>query len=51
MSAARARTVAQYLTSHGLDPKQVGTRAFSSTEATSNKARSRRVEVVVATRD
>ena len=50
LSAARARAVAQYLTSQGLDSKQVDTRAFGSTVPKKSKEASRRVEIVVATR-
>lgn len=50
LSAARARTVAQYLVSHGIDPSLVGTRAFGSTIPKGSKAQSRRVEIVVATK-
>jgi flagellar motor protein MotB len=50
LSAARARTVAKYLTSQGIDPKLVGTRAFGETSPKGTKAASRRVEIVVATR-
>jgi len=47
LSAARARTVAQYLVQQGV--AKVGTQAFGDTMPRGNKDRSRRVEVVVAT--
>jgi chemotaxis protein MotB len=50
LSAARARSVAAYLKSQGLDGKNVDTRAFGSTQAKKTKEASRRVEIVVATR-
>jgi flagellar motor protein MotB len=50
LSAARARTVADYLISHGISESQVGLRAFGSTIPKSTKAKSRRVEIVVATK-
>jgi chemotaxis protein MotB len=50
LSAARARAVAQYLTSQGLAVKNVDTRAFGSTKPKKSKEASRRVEIVVATR-
>ncbi|HEX8341577.1 MAG TPA: OmpA family protein [Tepidisphaeraceae bacterium] len=50
LSAARARSVADYLVSHGLEKKQVGLRAFGETDPAANKAKSRRVEIVVVTR-
>lgn len=50
LSAERARIVAKYLTSQGLDGKQVDTRAFGSTLPKKTKESSRRVEIVVATR-
>jgi flagellar motor protein MotB len=48
LSAARARTVAKYLTEQGIDPKLVGPRAFGDTSPRGNKSSSRRVEVVVS---
>jgi chemotaxis protein MotB len=51
LSAARARAVAAYLTSNGIDSKSVGTRAYGPTKPRgSNKAQNRRVEIVVATK-
>lgn len=50
LSAARARAVAQYLTSQGVSSKEVDTRAFGSTVPKKTKDASRRVEIVVATR-
>jgi flagellar motor protein MotB len=47
LSAARARSVAKYLTAHGLSVSQVAPRAFGSTNAKASKAKSRRVEIVV----
>jgi len=50
LSAERARAVAKYLTSQGLDQRNVDTRAFGSTVPKKTKESSRRVEIVVATR-
>jgi len=50
LSAARARTVGDYLISNGIDASRVGLRAFGPTIPKSTKARSRRVEIVVATK-
>jgi chemotaxis protein MotB len=50
LSAERARAVANYLTTQGLDHKNVDTRAFGSTQPKKSKDASRRVEIVVATR-
>jgi len=50
LSAARARTVAQYLVSQGMDSKSIEPRAFGPTAPKNSKAASRRVEIVVATR-
>jgi len=50
LSAERARAVAKYLTSQGLEQKNVDTRAFGSTQPKKTKESSRRVEIVVATR-
>ena len=50
LSAERARVVAKYLTSQGLDQKHVETRAYGSSEPKKTKEASRRVEIVVATR-
>jgi len=47
LSAARARSVAKYLTSHGLTESQVSPRAMGSTSPKASKAKSRRVEIVV----
>lgn len=49
LSAARARTVAAYLRQQGVT--SVSTRAFAETSPKSNKAASRRVEIVVKLRD
>lgn len=51
LSAARARTVASYLAEHGVEKRQLGTRAFAETSPKPNKSASRRVEIVVKTRD
>lgn len=51
LSAARARIVADYLTSAGLDRKSVSPRAFADTTPKGSKAASRRVEIVVKTRE
>jgi chemotaxis protein MotB len=50
LSAERARAVAKYLTSQGLEQRNVDTRAFGSTVPKKTKEASRRVEIVVATR-
>lgn len=50
LSAARARTVAAYLATQGIDGKLIGARAMADTAPKANKAASRRVEIVVATR-
>jgi flagellar motor protein MotB len=50
LSAARARTVAQYLVSEGIATHLVHPRGMGDTSAKGNKASSRRVEIVVATR-
>lgn len=50
LSAERARAVAKYLTSQGIDQKNVDARAFGSTQPKKTKESSRRVEIVVATR-
>ncbi|CAN5382355.1 hypothetical protein BH10PLA1_BH10PLA1_07130 [soil metagenome] len=47
LSAARARSVAKYLTSHGLSESNVSPRAMGSTSPKASKAKSRRVEIVV----
>lgn len=47
LSAARARSVTKYLTSHGLSPNQVSPRAMGSTAPKATKDKSRRVEIVV----
>jgi len=49
LSAARARSVCSYLLSQGLDAKKIAPRAMGSTNPKSDKDRSRRVEIVVAT--
>ncbi|HRK31826.1 MAG TPA: OmpA family protein [Tepidisphaeraceae bacterium] len=51
LSAARARTVADYLSQRGISKNMVGTRAFAETNPKSSKSASRRVEIVVKTRD
>lgn len=50
LSAERARAVAKYLTTQGLDHRNVDTRAYGSTQPKKSKEASRRVEIVVATR-
>ena len=51
LSAARARAVAQYLSSQGINGGQIGTRAYGPTKPKGGeKSRNRRVEIVVATR-
>lgn len=50
LSAARARSVAQYLVSQGIPSHYVAPRAFGATNPKANKAASRRVEIVVSTR-
>jgi chemotaxis protein MotB len=51
LSAARARAVATYLSSQGVDTKHIGLQAFGDTMPKSSKDKSRRVEIVVLTRD
>ncbi len=51
LSAARARAVATYLSQQGIDTKKVGLQAYGDTVPKSSKDRSRRVEIVVSTRD
>jgi chemotaxis protein MotB len=51
LSAARARAVANYLSSQGIDTKKVGLQAYGDTVPKNSKDRSRRVEIVVSTRD
>ena len=51
LSAARARAVAAYLSSQGVDMKKVGLQAYGDTSPKGSKERSRRVEIVVLTRD
>lgn len=51
LSAARARIVADYLTSAGLDKRSVSPRAFADTTPKASKSASRRVEIVVKTRE
>jgi flagellar motor protein MotB len=48
LSAARARSVSQYLVEQGLDRRLVGPRAFGDTQPRGSKSASRRVEVVVS---
>jgi flagellar motor protein MotB len=50
LSAARARTVAAYLTSQGMSERLVAARAMAATKPKQTKAASRRVEIVVITR-
>jgi len=50
LSAARARTVAQFLEQQGIKPKQLGLQAYGETVPKSTKDRSRRVEIVVSAR-
>lgn len=50
LSAARSRAVRKYLVDQGLDSKAVGLQAFGDTMPRNNKERSRRVEIVIATR-
>jgi flagellar motor protein MotB len=50
LSAERARAVAKYLSSQGIDHKNVDARAYGSTQPKKSKEASRRVEIVVATR-
>ena len=50
LSAARARTVAQYLASQGIATHEIGLQAFGDTMPKNSKDRSRRVEIVVQTR-
>ncbi|MCS7032743.1 MAG: OmpA family protein [Phycisphaerae bacterium] len=51
LSAQRARVVSEYLAQRGVDPKLLGERAFAETAPKATKAASRRVEIVVQTRD
>jgi flagellar motor protein MotB len=50
LSAARARTVAKYLVTQGLDQKNVGLQAYGDTMPKGSKDKSRRVEIVIRTR-
>jgi flagellar motor protein MotB len=50
LSAARARTVSDYLVKEGISTHLVHPRGMGDTNAKGNKASSRRVEIVVATR-
>jgi len=50
LSAARARTVAGYLVEQGLNSHQVGLQAYGDTSPRGSKDKSRRVQIVVATR-
>jgi len=50
LSAGRARAVAKYLTQQGVDSKHVGLQAYGETMPKNGKDRSRRVEIVIATR-
>lgn len=51
LSAARARAVAAYLGQQGIDTKKVGLQAYGDTSPKTSKEKSRRVEIVVSTRD
>ena len=51
LSAARARAVHKYLVDQGVPPKLLGMRAMADTDPRPNKNQSRRVEIVVSTRD
>lgn len=51
LSAARARAVNKYLADQGVNPKLLGMRAMADTDPRQNKNSSRRVEIVVSTRD
>jgi flagellar motor protein MotB len=51
LSAARARAVAKYLADQGVSSKQLGMQAMADTQPRQNKSSSRRVEIVVSTRD
>jgi flagellar motor protein MotB len=51
LSAERARVVADYLSQHGVNGNLVGERAFAATSPKANKSASRRVEIVVKTRE
>jgi flagellar motor protein MotB len=48
LSAARARTVAKYLSDQGVSQKLLGMQAKADTEPRTNKSQSRRVEIVVS---
>ncbi len=50
LSAARARAVVAYLTEQGVPTKTIGARGFGATKPRGDKAKSRRVEIVVSTR-
>jgi chemotaxis protein MotB len=51
LSAARARAVSKYLIDQGVNPRLLGTRAMGDTDPRQNKNASRRVDIVVSTRD
>ena len=51
LSAARARAVRNYLSEQGVDTKKVGLQAYGDTSPRGSKEKSRRVEIVVLTRD
>ncbi len=51
LSAARARAVHKYLVDQGVSPKLLGMRAFADTDPRGNKSTSRRVDIVVSTRE
>ena len=50
LSAGRARSVASFLVSQGIAAREVGLQAYGDTLPRGSKDRSRRVEIVVATR-
>ena len=51
LSAARARAVRNYLSEQGVDTNKVGLQAYGDTSPKGSKEKSRRVEIVVLTRD
>lgn len=50
LSAERARSVADYLISQGVDKSRITPRAFGASEPKGSKDKSRRVEIVVVTK-
>ena len=50
LSAARARSVLDYLLTQGVEKNRIGARAMGETEPKSSKDKSRRVEIVVITK-